>query len=61
MKVLRATLVLVPILALTIAVPFVNRLEPTVFGLPFVLFWVVAWVFATPVCLWLVGRIEGRW
>ncbi len=61
MKVLRATLVLVPILALTIAVPFVNHLDPTVFGLPFVLLWVVAWVFATPVCLWLVGRVEGRW
>ncbi len=57
----RATLGLVPILALTIAVPFVNRLDPTIFGLPFVLFWVVGWVFATPLFLWFVGRVEGRW
>ncbi len=61
MTLLRTALVLVPILALTIAVPFVNRLDPTVFGLPFVLFWVVAWVFATPIFLWFVGRVEGRW
>ena len=41
----------VPILALIGGLPFVNRLEPTVLGLPFVLFWMVAWVAAAPVCL----------
>ncbi|HEY9085472.1 MAG TPA: DUF3311 domain-containing protein [Candidatus Tyrphobacter sp.] len=51
----------VPILALTIAVPFVNRLAPSIFGLPFVLFWIVMWVLLTPASLWLVGRLEHRW
>lgn len=52
---------LVPVIALTIAVPFVNRLYPTVLGLPFVLFWIVLWVMLTPVFIWLVGRLERRW
>lgn len=59
---LRAALpALVPVIALSVAVPFVNRLEPMIFGLPFVLFWVIAWVLLTPVFLWLVGRLERRW
>ncbi len=59
---LRAALpALVPVIALSVAVPFVNRLEPTIFGLPFVLFWVIAWVLLTPLFLWLVGRLERRW
>lgn len=51
----------VPIVALTLGVVFVNRLDPTIFGLPFLLFWVVAWVLLTPAFLWLVGRMERRW
>jgi hypothetical protein len=43
----------VPIIALIAALPLVNRVEPLVFGLPFVLFWILAWVVATPACLGL--------
>jgi hypothetical protein len=53
----------VPVAALILALPFVNRVEPLVLGLPFVLFWILAWVFATPAFLgiayWLVGRGTG--
>ncbi|HEY1654189.1 MAG TPA: DUF3311 domain-containing protein [Candidatus Tumulicola sp.] len=38
-----------------------NRVEPRLFGLPFVLVWIVAWVFLTPGFLWTVGRLERRW
>lgn len=54
-------IVLVPIVALTVGVPFVNRDNPEVFGLPFVLFWIVAWVLVTPGFLWLTGKLERRW
>lgn len=40
-----------PVLALTCGLPFVNRLEPVVLGLPFLLFWILAWVLATPLFL----------
>ena len=51
----------VPTLALTFAVPFVNRDEPRVFGLPFVMFWIVLWIVLSPVFLWVIhNRIERR-
>ena len=36
---------LVPFLGLVTGVGFANRVEPLVFGLPFLLAWVVGWVF----------------
>ncbi len=41
----------VPALALVAGLPFVNRLEPMVFGLPFLLSWILGWVLATPLFL----------
>jgi hypothetical protein len=57
----RFLLAAVPIAALTFAVPFVNRIEPRILGLPFVLAWIVAWFFLTPALLWCIGRLEHRW
>jgi hypothetical protein len=58
---LRVLLAAVPIAALSIAVPLVNRIEPRILGLPFVLFWIVAWVALTPAFVWSIGRVEHRW
>jgi hypothetical protein len=60
-QMLRAILAAVPIAALTVAVPLVNRVEPRIFGVPFLLAWTVAWVLFTPAFLWTIGRIERRW
>jgi hypothetical protein len=49
-----------PVLALTLALPLVNRIEPIVFGLPLLLFWIGIWVAATPVFLWIAYLIQGR-
>ncbi len=49
-----------PVVGLILALPFVNRLEPIVLGLPFVLFWILAWVAATPVCLAISYAIVRR-
>jgi hypothetical protein len=43
----------IPTATLVGGLPFVNRLEPFVLGLPFLLFWFAAWVLATPVFLGL--------
>ena len=51
----------IPPLALSVAVPFVNRVEPRVLGLPFILAWIAGWVLVTPLFVWYVGRIERRW
>ncbi len=51
---------LIPVLALTAALPLVNRIEPVILGLPLLLFWTVAWVAATPGFLWLAYLIQRR-
>jgi hypothetical protein len=58
---LRLLLAAIPIAALSIAVPFVNRIEPRIAGLPFLLCWIIAWVLLTPAFLWTIGRLEKRW
>ena len=61
MKGYRAILAAIPIFALSVAVPFVNHVEPRIFGLPFVLAWIAGWVLITPLFLWTIGRMEKRW
>ena len=51
----------VPVAALTIAIPLIDRLEPRIFGMPFLLCWIVAWVLVTPAFIWIVGRLERHW
>ena len=58
--IVRVALVLVPPLMLTFAIPFANRLEPRILGLPFLLAWIVGWVLLTPLFLFAVYRLEGR-
>lgn len=58
---LRVLLAAIPIAALSVAVPLVNRVEPRVLGLPFVLFWILLWLALTPAFLYGIGRLERRW
>ncbi len=58
---LAVLLALVPTVALAVAVPVVNRVNPSVFGMPFILFWIVGWVLVSPAFLWFIGRVERRW
>jgi hypothetical protein len=60
-KAYRTILAAIPIAALSVAVPFVNRVDPRIFGLPFVLAWIAGWVLITPAFLWTIGRMEKRW
>ena len=52
-------LALIPAIGLLGGVPLLNRVEPYVLGLPFLLFWIVAWVVATSgimAIIWLLDR-----
>ncbi len=57
---MRLLLAAVPIAALTVAIPLVNRVEPRFFGVPFLLCWIVAWVLLAPAFLWTISRLERR-
>lgn len=53
-------LALVPVLALTLGIPFANRLEPRILGLPFLLAWIVGWIILTPVVMAAVHWLDRR-
>lgn len=53
-------LALVPVVALTLGIPFANRQEPRVFGLPFLLAWIVAWILLTPLIMAAVHWLDRR-
>lgn len=56
----RVLLAVIPAFMLTFAVPAVNRVEPRVFGLPFLLVWIVLWVAITPLFLYGVERLRRK-
>ena len=54
------TLVLasIPFVAMCFTVPLWDRVDPMLLGLPFNLFWLVAWVVLSSLCLAIAYRIE---
>lgn len=50
----------IPFVALVFLLPVVNRIEPIILGLPFLLFWIVTWVFLTPFLLFVAYRLEKK-
>lgn len=51
-------LAVVPAVGMLGGVPFANRVTPYVFGLPFLLFWVTAWVVSTSAIMWLIYALD---
>jgi Protein of unknown function (DUF3311) len=41
-------------------VPFANRVHTLVFGLPFLLLWIVVWVLLTAGCMTLLYALDHR-
>jgi hypothetical protein len=52
--VLRFVLAVLPFVGMLVLIPFVNRVEPYVLDLPFLLFWIVVWVVLTSACMTVV-------
>lgn len=51
---LRFSLAVLPFIGMLVLIPAVNRDEPYVLGLPFLLFWIVLWVALTAACMTVV-------
>jgi hypothetical protein len=49
-----------PAVGLLAGIPFANRVEPYVLGLPFLLFWIVAWVVSTSGIMGLIWLLDRR-
>jgi hypothetical protein len=41
--------------------PFVNRVEPVVLGLPFLVFWLFVATLLTPLFVWLAAKGDPVW
>lgn len=52
------SLALLPVLAVIVGPFFVNRVTPLVFGMPFLLAWLVIWTVATPVIMAVIFRLD---
>ena len=50
----------IPFITLVFALPIVNRIKPVVFGLPFILFWILCWVILTPLILFIAYMLERK-
>ncbi len=53
-------LALIPFAGMCFSVPLWDRVTPRVFGLPFNMFWPLAWLFLMPAIMSLVYRIEKK-
>jgi hypothetical protein len=51
-------LAIAPAIGMLGGVPFANRVRPYVFGLPFLLFWVTAWVVLTSVIMGTIYALD---
>jgi hypothetical protein len=51
---------LIPFAGTCFFVSLWDRIEPRVLGLPFSLFWLISWLFLTPLCMWMAYRIEAK-
>ena len=47
-----------PFIGILVGVPFANRVEPFVLGLPFILFWIVIWVILSSVVMAIVYALD---
>jgi uncharacterized protein DUF3311 len=47
-----------PFIGILLGVPFVNRVEPLIFGMPLVLAWIVMWVVLSAVIMAVIYRFD---
>jgi hypothetical protein len=58
-KYLIGILIFIPFLQILL-LPFANKIEPVIFGLPFLQFWLFLWIAVTPLCTWAIFRIQKK-
>jgi uncharacterized protein DUF3311 len=51
-------LAVLPFIGILVGTPFVNRVEPYVLGMPFILFWIVMWVVLSSIIMAIVYAVD---
>ena len=57
-KIMIIILTVIPFVLMLGAIPFVNRIKPIIFGLPFLHFWLFVSMIITPLCTYVIYRIQ---
>ncbi|WNB91743.1 DUF3311 domain-containing protein [Bacillus sp. NEB1478] len=57
-KILMILLIVLPFLSQLVVLPFVNRIDPIIFGLPFLQFWLFLWIVLTPLCTFGIFQLQ---
>jgi len=57
---LKKIIVLLSVIPAIGSLSVVNRVEPYIFGLPFIIFWSTAWLILTSICLYISSVICDR-
>ncbi|WP_425589605.1 MULTISPECIES: DUF3311 domain-containing protein [Fictibacillus] len=57
-KILLILIISLPFLAQLAVLPFVNRIEPVILGLPFLHFWLFLWIVLTPLCTFGIYHLQ---
>lgn len=60
MNPVKVILTLIPFIWTIGMIPFVNKVKPIVFGLPFLAFWLVAGIFVAFVCIGILYKIDTK-
>ncbi|NOU70393.1 DUF3311 domain-containing protein [Paenibacillus sp. LMG 31458] len=51
-------LALLPFVGMLVLLPLVNKVQPFILGMPFILFWVVLWAVLSSACLGLIYKLD---
>ena len=51
---------LIPFVAICFSISLWDRVYPMLLGLPFNLFWLIAWILLTPLCMWGAYKLEMK-
>ncbi len=51
---------LIPFVGMCFTVPLWDRVTPMIFGLPFNLFWLIAWIAISSLCVAVANSIEEK-
>jgi hypothetical protein len=57
---LKKIIVLLSVIPAIGSLSVINRVEPYIFGLPFIIFWSTAWLILTSICLYISSVICDR-
>lgn len=52
-------LAFIPFIMMVVLIPLVNKTEPYILGMPFILFWIVLWTLLSAVVMLIIYKLDG--